>query len=387
MTAHAALATAAALVFAGPAARAQPARPASTVQAAEFESLASRADAARVAGRLDEADGLYREALRLRPGWAPGWGHVGTMAYERDRFSECREAFRRLVALEPKAGPAWALRGLCEFGLQAYPAARRSLDQATLYGGLAQATLLPVVLYHQSLLRILASEFEAAIPPLSELASASPETTELVTACGLLLLRRPLLPAAVPASERELVERAGRAHCSYLGRRPEEARARYQQLLARYPTEEHLHYGYGQLLAQQTDVAAADQFRKEIELHPGHVLAHLELAFELLTARSGAAGGRLGAGGGQARPGPVRGPPRPRPGARRQRASPALASSSSRRRRGSVRVCRRATGRSPAPTHAPAARPMPSARGTRSAGSTRSGVSARQAAAPEPVKP
>src|SRR5262249_27507870 len=53
------------------------------------------------------------------------------------------------------------------------------------------------------------------------------------------------------------------------------------QLLADFPTQEHLHYGYGLLLAQLADPAAAEAFRREIELHPRHVLAHLELAFEL----------------------------------------------------------------------------------------------------------
>ena len=244
--------------------------------------LVKEADAAREAGRLEEAERLYRQVLHQRPRWAPGWGHLGTMAYERDRFRECRVAFRRLVELEPASGPGWALGGLCEFGLQAYEASRRSLDRALERGGLPDATLLPVVLYHQALLRIRAAEYEAAIPPLAQLATASPETADLVTACGLLLLRRPLLPADVPPGDRELVSRSGRAYCAYLARRAGEARARFVELLAQYPSQEHLHYGYGLFLAQQTDAEAASQFRKEIELHPRHVLAHLELAFELL---------------------------------------------------------------------------------------------------------
>ena len=249
--------------------------------AADADALAAQADAAREAGRLDEAERLYREVLKLRPTWAPGYGHVGTMAYERDRFADCRDAFGRFVELDASVGPAWALKGLCEFGLGAHAAARASLDRALDRGGLPEP-LLPVVLYHQVLLGIAASEFETTLPALTELAASGPETKELRTACGLLLLRRPLLPAAIPPADRDLVDRAGSAYCAYLARRPDEARARFDEVLAGYPGQEHLHYGYGLFLAQQGDPKAAAEFRREIELHPGHVLARLELGFELL---------------------------------------------------------------------------------------------------------
>jgi len=246
-----------------------------------LDALVRQADVAREAGRFDEAEDLYRRVLQRRPRWAPGYAHLGTMAYERDRFGECRDAFKRFVALDAGSGPAWALKGLCEFGLATYVASRRSLERALERGGLPTATL-PVVLYHAALLRIRASQFEAAIPPLAELATARAGTVELDSACGLLLLRRPQLPADVGPSDRDLVARAGRAYCAHLARRGSEARARYAELLADYPNHEHLHYGVGLLLAQLADPAAADAFRRELELHPNHVLAHVELAFELL---------------------------------------------------------------------------------------------------------
>jgi predicted Zn-dependent protease len=246
-----------------------------------LDALVRQADVAREAGRFDEAEDLYRRVLQRRPRWAPGYAHLGTMAYERDRFSECRQAFKQFVALDASSGSAWALKGLCEFGLASYVASGHSLEQALERGGLPPATL-PVVLYHVALLRIRASQFEAAIPPLTELAGARLETDELYAACGLLLLRRPQLPADIAAADRELVRRAGRAYCEYLARRGPEARALYSELLANHPKQEHLHYGYGLLLAQLADPGAADAFRRELELHPNHVLAHVELAFELL---------------------------------------------------------------------------------------------------------
>jgi tetratricopeptide (TPR) repeat protein len=199
------------------------------------------------------------------------------MAYERDRFRECRDAFRRLVELDASSGAAWALKGLCEFGLASYADARGSLDRALQRGGLPDATLLPVVLYHQALLRIRAAEYEPAIPLLTELATASPETADLVAACGLVLLRRPLLPAEVAPADSELVARSGRAYCAYLARRAGEARARFAELLAAYPTQEHLHYGFGLFPRAAGRPGGREPVPQGDRAHPGHVLAHLGL--------------------------------------------------------------------------------------------------------------
>jgi tetratricopeptide (TPR) repeat protein len=259
-----------------------PAQPAAST-AVSFDKLARRANEAREAGRLEEATALCREALRLRPKWAEGWWYVGAMAYERDRFAECIDAFRRLVALQPQAAPAWALRGLCAFQTQQYAAARRHLEKALTVGPLEDEKIARVVVFHRALLLIRDGEFEPALAPLTQLLQTQTETPELVEACGLVLLRRAALPAEIPPSSRELVQEAGRAYCAHLARKGDQARERFEKLLARYPRERHLHYGYGLSLAQQGSPEAAAQYRTEIELFPDHVLAHLELAFTLLT--------------------------------------------------------------------------------------------------------
>ena len=60
------------------------------------ERLETRAEAARAAGRLDEAVALYREALAASPRWAEGLWALGTIVYDQDRFAECRDVFARL---------------------------------------------------------------------------------------------------------------------------------------------------------------------------------------------------------------------------------------------------------------------------------------------------
>src|SRR5262245_18902110 len=71
-----------------------------------FESLSAQADAARDAGRLDDAAGLYRRALSRRPAWKEAWWSLGTILYDQDSYAPAAQAFRRLVAVDPQNGTA-----------------------------------------------------------------------------------------------------------------------------------------------------------------------------------------------------------------------------------------------------------------------------------------
>ena len=135
-----------------------------------------------------------------------------------------------------------------------------------------------------ALLRIRNAEFELAVEPLSRLARDGAESPSLATACGLVLLRMPYLPDAVPADKRELVQAAGSAACAGLALR-DDAVTRFEELLRRYPRTPNLHYGYGAYLLHkdgQNAAAAIAQFEKEIEVDPGAVYPRLEIAYELI---------------------------------------------------------------------------------------------------------
>ena len=163
-------------------------------------TVESRAEAARAAGRLDEAAALYRQALAARPRWAEGLWALGTIAYEQDRFAECRDVFSRLVAVQPKMAAAWALRGLCEFRLGSHMQARGHLDRAVALGLPAAGGAGPRrAVYHQALL--LVRDGASSTSPSSRCATIlqfQPPSPELELACGLVLLRRPLLPRGHP---------------------------------------------------------------------------------------------------------------------------------------------------------------------------------------------
>src|ERR1700731_2684152 len=83
-----------------------------------FQQLASKADAARDAHHMDEAVGLYRKALKLKPSWEDGWWSLGSITYDEDKYAECALAFRRLAVLKPDLAAAWTMAGLCEYKLR-----------------------------------------------------------------------------------------------------------------------------------------------------------------------------------------------------------------------------------------------------------------------------
>ena len=263
-------------------ARARPVTGPPPASSASFDDLARRADAARVAGQFEEAAALYRQALGARPRWVEGLWALGTIAYEQDRFAECRDVFARLAAVQPRMAAAWALRGLCEFGLGAYAPARTHLEKAVALGMPPRDELSQAALFHQALLLTRQGAFDLAIAPLQQILQLRPPSPELDVACGLVLLRRPLLPASIPQADLGLVRQAGEAYCAHLARHPEQAVPRFDALIRQHPRERYLHYGRGLALAQQGSADALGEFRKEIELFPDDVLARVELAFGLL---------------------------------------------------------------------------------------------------------
>jgi tetratricopeptide (TPR) repeat protein len=249
-----------------------------------FEEASRRAAAGRDGGDASEAIRWYREGVRLRPSWDEGWWYLGALSYERGAGAQAARAFARFVALKPDSGPGWALRGLSEFQTRDYAASMRHLARGLSLGSVGNAEIRDAVYYHMAVLRIRASQFELAVEPLSALARVKTETPALVGACGVFLLRMPLLPEDVPEERRELVLAAGRAAFAALGLKAD-ASQRFEEALVRHPDTPNLHYGYGGYLLQQGEEhasAALDQFRREMKVNPSSVYAPLEIAFELL---------------------------------------------------------------------------------------------------------
>lgn len=260
------------------------ARPQQTPAAreAEFERFVKQADEARLAERFDDAITLYGKALNIKPKWPDGWWYVGAIFYQKDLYSQARDAFQNLVALEPQRGPAWAMLGLCLFQTGDYERAATSLQRGKTLGLNDNRELAGVVLYHVALLYIRFEYFENAFDSLAELLRSGNASPKVVEAFGLTMLRMPYLPNEVPAAQREKILIAGQAGINMAARRQEQARAAFDTLLAQYPNDPNVHYGFGVFMLSQDADIALKEFKRELEISPLHFPAMVQMAFEYL---------------------------------------------------------------------------------------------------------
>ncbi len=254
-------------------------RPAAT---APFEQLTQRAAETRQAEKLDDAIKLYQQAVKQKPNWLEGWWSLGTIYYQLDRYGEGRDAFKRLVALEPKGGVGWAFLGLCEYQLKDYANALPHLLRGRELGLGKEGEIAAVAFYHTGILLNRTEQFELAFAVLSQAAKTQRESRALFEAMGLTMLRMAYLPAETPPAQREIVLKAGRAGFYLAAEQREQAAREFGELLAAFPKEANVNYAYGIFLMRDSPDEALQAFQKELQLSPQHVYARLQMAFEYI---------------------------------------------------------------------------------------------------------
>jgi tetratricopeptide (TPR) repeat protein len=249
---------------------------------AAFDQAVRLGDEARQAEQLPQALDQYTKALKIRPTWTEGWWNTGAILYEQDRYAEARDAFRKLLSLDPKNAAGWAMQGLCEFETREYDQAIVSLLRGRSLGLAKYQELESVARYHAALLYIHFEQFEIAYDVLTEFLKSGNDSPKVIEAFGLALLRMPLLSSEIPPDKREEVLVAGRAGFNMAARRPDEARAAFDQLLARYSNAPNVHYAFGVFLLNQDSDAALKEFRRELEISPQHQPTMVQMAFEYM---------------------------------------------------------------------------------------------------------
>jgi tetratricopeptide (TPR) repeat protein len=246
----------------------------------EQSTLSQRADAAREAGRLDEAVGLYRKALAIRSTWKEGWWALGTILYEQDAHKDAARAFRRLVAIDPKNGTAHLMLALCEYQLDADASALANIQKAKALGVQTEGDLPNILTYHEGMLLLRAGRYERALETLQPLARAGVEDENLDLAIGMgVLLMRPKEAPPANSPTRAIVKRAGGAERRHMAKEFAAAKREYVALVQEAPAFLNVHYAYGRFLLATEDLESGIQeFLKEIGAHPDHIRARVQVA-------------------------------------------------------------------------------------------------------------
>jgi tetratricopeptide (TPR) repeat protein len=270
--------------------------------AVSFDLLAQRARDAQQQNRSGEALDLFRQAVALRPAWDEGWWSIGMITYDRDNFTDCTSAFRRLRSLKPDLAPGWIMSGLCEYGLRQYDAAYRSLLQAELLGFEGSAELARVGRLHLILLLTKNSNFEHALMLCGLLFRSNTAPPETVAAAGLAGLFRPLLPIEVPPEDRPLVQTVGEAFAAAYAKPVPEAIAKFEAALQSYPNVPAIHYRFGAYLLKNDPARGLAEIRRALEIDPAYVPSLLALSVESLDSGDYESAQRYAAKAAQAAP-------------------------------------------------------------------------------------
>jgi len=252
-------------------------------QDAAFDNAVKLAEEARAAGRLDEALASYGKAVQIRPRWPDGWWYLGAIFYEKDLYTQARDAFRNLAALQQDRGPVWGMLGLCEFQMKNYEPAVIALQRGRALGFDGNQELESVVRYHTALLYIHFEKFEIAFEILKEfLRTGTNYSPRIPQAFGLVILRMPLLPNEVPVDKRDEIALAGDAGINMAARRLDDARKAFATLVERYPNDPNAHYSHGVFQLTQDSDLGLRELQRTLELDPTNQPAMVQIAFEYL---------------------------------------------------------------------------------------------------------
>jgi len=214
----------------------------------DFDSLSKSAAAARESGRGAEAIPLYRRALELRPEWPEGWWYLGTLLYDADQFREAIPAFQKVVELAPDAPGVLNFLGLCEFETADYAHALQHLEAGRDSGAQADPQLARVASYHLALLLDRAGDSDRALRFLSQDSAHGAPSDQIIFAFGLAMLRVPLLPNEVDASQEALLHSVGQLGVFSAQGKTAQALDAYPELLRQHPDLPFLHAAYASAL-------------------------------------------------------------------------------------------------------------------------------------------
>jgi tetratricopeptide (TPR) repeat protein len=247
-----------------------------------FDNLAAKATAAREQGDVTGALDLYRQAVKLNTKWADGWWFLGLLHYGANEYTAARDALTHFIQLTPQAGPALALRGLCEFELADYDSSLNDIQRGISFGAANQPRNEKILRYHEALLRAHKGDFEAALDRYALLARGDEPNPDLLASIGLAGLRNSSLPKDLKPGQREAPLAVGGAAFRLWSGDRAGARQEFHKIFESTPVPANAHYFYGYLLFPTDPDEAIVEFKRELEIAPTNALAHTMVAWDAL---------------------------------------------------------------------------------------------------------
>ncbi len=254
----------------------------SSPTSANFAALSEAAGKAREENRNEDAIRLYRQALNLQPDWKQGLWFLGILLYEKEQYAEVRDLMRRFVAVEPVAGPGWALLGLSEFQTREYPRSLEHLQHVRAIGLGKQQEMSEALFYHVSVLLTRFEQYDAAMALLMGMRKSGSSADLLAEPIGLSALRYPLLPSEIPPARKEMFRLAGQAALADESQQRDEAEKLFSAMATAYPNEQGVHFLYGVFLLNVRPVDGIKEIERELQIAPYNFTAKLRLADEYL---------------------------------------------------------------------------------------------------------
>lgn len=246
------------------------------------DDLMAQASAARMQNDIPRAIELYSQAVQINPKWPDGWWFLGSLQYGTGAYAPARDALSHYIGMIPNAGPALALRGLCEFETGQYSEALSDIQQGMSLGAANQPRHEQILRYHEALLQTRLGNYTSALKTYSFFAKNGVTNPELLVAIGLAGLRMPLLPNDVSAEQKPLVSAAGDAAYRFLAGDEASASHAFQELFRLFPNATNAHFLYGYLLFTTDPDAALTEFLQELKIAPSNANADVMAAWALL---------------------------------------------------------------------------------------------------------
>ncbi|HYD66561.1 tetratricopeptide repeat protein [Azospirillum sp.] len=232
------------------------------------------------AGRLTEAEGLYRRVLDAAPDHAGALHYLGVVAFQAGHLEPAVALIGRSLAVAPDQPDALGNLGTALHGLGRLEEAEAALARAVeIQPAYAQGW------YNLGAVRRAAGRLEPAAAAFRRAVDLRPDHADALNNLGgvLQVMERP--EEAEPYLEQALALRPGDADTlsnlaavrEALGR-PDEAIDTYRQLLAARPDAAEIHYNLANALRAVGARAGAEAgFRRAVELAPDHAGARWNL--------------------------------------------------------------------------------------------------------------